>query len=971
MDELNFTFKMPDDETLAKYISIKGEKGEAGNPTKLSQLENDTGFVTASTDALTNYYTKAQTDSAIDADVEALETELGVPDGFFTDETETISGEGTIITLNDTANNLFKDIKLYGDTVQDDTPTPDSPVLVQTVTGDQTIIISDNAHQSQSYTLSLGDIELCEIGEYQDSIYKSGDDWYLKKQIGKVSVDTSTISIIDNYSNIEYAELDKPNDFIGYNNYNNYFVWCSHASYEDGGSASFWNNADRVGHIYTRAQNKKLWVGFTKGTGIDSMQTALTGCNIYYRLTTPTITKITDRLLVKQLEALSLAKSYNDITQIIANGNLPAILSVATFKNNWNGTISGIHNEVNSSYTKYEVNSLLENIDDELIVSFPIYGAEGTDTLGDCTILKSKNKSMMIDCFSTASSNTYTSIQQALSNLGLSKIDYMLITHYHADHYGNIYNLINGGYLDEAIVVLPRVSSNFSGFNGQAIKDALDSANITWVECENQTIMLDEVKVELFNGSAEDYAYYDAYEGDIEVQYNDYSIYCNVTFGDKKLLFTGDGDLVSTGYVTSRYLKSGYDLLKSNHHGFIKFDPNYAKKVNPKYVVIPASVGMVNLNLSRWGVDSGYWSLSTSHIYFQGYQSEPIKFSVKRNNISLKSEAYSVQQYSGAGIWNYYVDGTTTNLIRTGSAEYPFKTLAEAAAMTPKNTVYRIVINVINLDADNYDVHFEGFDYLGVNFNNIQFTHELRFTRCKMMSVSNLNTSGTVSVSGCSGAFVNFTSTATTDAAITIQNHSVITFTGDISAIGYAESLFRIGQGSTVYFTISSLTTTIPSGKRILNCWGSYISFTKDSIDVFKNFKFLEEITYLAAYKENSFSENVKDLMVLFEANSTTYSGITTKEAVSNYPYYKVLTANTSNHQKITTHVSGKTANINHVFMGTNGNEVYIQSVLISTSGTSVTLARNGEMDIYNNGNNPTAVSANKIGILKIWGVIE
>lgn len=31
MDELNFTFKMPDDETLAKYIPIKGEKGEKGN----------------------------------------------------------------------------------------------------------------------------------------------------------------------------------------------------------------------------------------------------------------------------------------------------------------------------------------------------------------------------------------------------------------------------------------------------------------------------------------------------------------------------------------------------------------------------------------------------------------------------------------------------------------------------------------------------------------------------------------------------------------------------------------------------------------------------------------------------------------------------------------------------------------------------------------------------------------------------
>lgn len=46
MADLKLKFKMPDDETLAKYISIKGEKGEPGDPTKTSQLENDSDFTT-------------------------------------------------------------------------------------------------------------------------------------------------------------------------------------------------------------------------------------------------------------------------------------------------------------------------------------------------------------------------------------------------------------------------------------------------------------------------------------------------------------------------------------------------------------------------------------------------------------------------------------------------------------------------------------------------------------------------------------------------------------------------------------------------------------------------------------------------------------------------------------------------------------------------------------------------------------
>lgn len=67
MSELKFKFKMPDDESLAEYISVKGEKGDKGDPTKLSQLENDTGFITGSTSSLTNYYTKTQTYSRTEA----------------------------------------------------------------------------------------------------------------------------------------------------------------------------------------------------------------------------------------------------------------------------------------------------------------------------------------------------------------------------------------------------------------------------------------------------------------------------------------------------------------------------------------------------------------------------------------------------------------------------------------------------------------------------------------------------------------------------------------------------------------------------------------------------------------------------------------------------------------------------------------------------------------------------------------
>ena len=46
MDELKFKFSMPSDETLAKYIPIKGEKGDGPGATKTSELVNDSDFTT-------------------------------------------------------------------------------------------------------------------------------------------------------------------------------------------------------------------------------------------------------------------------------------------------------------------------------------------------------------------------------------------------------------------------------------------------------------------------------------------------------------------------------------------------------------------------------------------------------------------------------------------------------------------------------------------------------------------------------------------------------------------------------------------------------------------------------------------------------------------------------------------------------------------------------------------------------------
>lgn len=353
MDELNFTFKMPDDETLAKYISIKGEKGEKGDPTKLSQLDNDTGFVTASTDALTNYYTKTATDSNIATAVTALDDELGVPEGFFTNTDDSESGSGSSIVLSGTARAIIKDFKLYGNTDQDGTPTPDAPVTIQTATGNQVVIISDGSQQSQSYTLPLGEMELCKLGDYQDYIYKSGEKWYKHTAVGKYT-----------FTGNEAMSWDAsiPRLYIIQNTLAALGIDCVFPSNNQTATVAVTNKfkAKSFAEVYTNkrggfamsASGFNWQFSALDWTTSDEAISDIAGTVVYYPLATATNNEITDVALIAELEKLSMAESYEGQTQIAINGTLSGIASVQLYKNGWNGTVSGINGGLDSKASK-------------------------------------------------------------------------------------------------------------------------------------------------------------------------------------------------------------------------------------------------------------------------------------------------------------------------------------------------------------------------------------------------------------------------------------------------------------------------------------------------------------------------------------------------------------------------------------------------------------------------------------------
>lgn len=202
-------------------------------------------------------------------------------------------------------------------------PNPGYPQAVNVVTGTQTITLSDGT-VNQDYTVGLGSIELCKIGDYQDYIYKSGDDWYLHKDVNYYILNSTTITGTVTVQGL-VCGVTKPSTGDKINEREGSF--CSNATYKLASDTLF------EGAYYENPLNFILC-----GNGTDTLQTLRTkygGGKLYYILATPTNTKITDDTLIGQLETLLGAKSYLDQTNFLTTAtgtNLPVILDIDAYR---------------------------------------------------------------------------------------------------------------------------------------------------------------------------------------------------------------------------------------------------------------------------------------------------------------------------------------------------------------------------------------------------------------------------------------------------------------------------------------------------------------------------------------------------------------------------------------------------------------------------------------------------------------
>ena len=371
---------------------------------------------------------------------------------------------------------------------------------------------------------------------------------------------------------------------------------------------------------------------------------------------------------------LDLYNAYVYLKDYLENLDLQDYVNVKIDDLVKDGTLEDIVSRYLSLYTK------------ECKFIFPKNWINGNYGSGDCGLILCENKSIMIDTsYSPFKSNLYS----FLSDYNITHLDYVVISHYDIDHCGNLISLIDDGYIDENTTLYLPPYVNYMAkvpdalLNYTNIMNKLTEKNLSYtIPTENVSIQItDSLKFKFFNCDAT------FLNSTGWPRYNNYSMILLATHNFKNVLYTGDCNKQPLErLINEQFLNTNIDLYKCEHHS-LEYGMNYTpiillKEIKPEFAWVPANTRFKELT-SR-SITLSYFQSYKTNISAQFDNTENVEYNSSFNGLSLKGKILPNVSNATSTI-TYYVDGTTTNIIRNGTQTYPFKTIYEAIAKVNKN----------------------------------------------------------------------------------------------------------------------------------------------------------------------------------------------------------------------------------------------------------------------------------------------
>ena len=230
---------------------------------------------------------------------------------------------------------------------------------------------------------------------------------------------------------------------------------------------------------------------------------------------------------------------------------------------------------------------IYDDVDDNEYISLSM---ANTDYNGDCVIIKTNNGKIVMSDTGYSSDVVKNSIKNIMEKYNKTHVDYLIISHYHSDHVGNMDWLIDNGYVDsDTIIYVPSEynSSVIDTFDSDArvshpiFVNAISRINVTQINPSDFDVLeVDNVKFIFFNTN-HNKIYEMISNGSATRDYNQCSLSFRMEYGNKSFVSTGDG----CGVLWKQYYKNmkKCDIYKAYHHAVDSastevLNDSYAKK---------------------------------------------------------------------------------------------------------------------------------------------------------------------------------------------------------------------------------------------------------------------------------------------------------------------------------------------------------------------------------------------------------
>ncbi|MDD6223587.1 MAG: DNA internalization-related competence protein ComEC/Rec2 [bacterium] len=239
---------------------------------------------------------------------------------------------------------------------------------------------------------------------------------------------------------------------------------------------------------------------------------------------------------------------------------------------------------------------------------------------GDCFLIQSKRKTVLMDTggkFAFGTTKTDLAKDQLIPffhSIGITKIDYLILSHGDYDHMGEAINLVNNFKVEKVIF-------NCGEFNDleQDLIKVLDMMKISYYSCIKE-LNIGDNKLYFLNNKI-----YDNENDNSNVIYTEINSY--------KFMFMGDAGVEVEEDLIEKYNLRDIDILKVGHHGSkTSSSKTFIDEINPKFSII--SVGKNN----RYGHpnDNVLDNLEGSKIY-RTDQDGSVMLKIKKNKLEIET----------------------------------------------------------------------------------------------------------------------------------------------------------------------------------------------------------------------------------------------------------------------------------------------------------------------------------------------